>query len=345
MEVLKTPHSLQQSRRRVILCCFSEQEIERFWDGVQAPSIAGFGMNWVSPPACEEDWLGVLKSLRPEVILGAWKLPRIPDEFWQGCREFRYLCYFCGSVRERISRHFLEHGGIVTNWGKMAARTVAECALMLVLASLRRITRYAIVMHVERIWDRSEPMPASLFGKSVGVHGFGAVAQQFHSLLLPFGCKIEYWSDGVPDHVYAEQNAQKATSLEALFAGNDVLIEAEALNLRNHHSVTFDILNLLKPGSVFVNVGRGKVLAPNVIEMLATKRKDILIGLDVYDSEPLPADSPLRGLQHVTLLPHTAGPTTDQYAEIRKQALGFLESYLSGKSVPGICPETYDRMT
>ncbi len=344
MEVLEKTPSSQPSRQRVVVCCFSEQEIERFWDGAQQASVAGFGMHWVSPPVSAGDWLSLLKSLRPEVILGAWQLPRIPDEFLEEYREFRYLCYFCGSVRERISRRFLERGGIVTNWGELAARTVAECALMLILASLRRVTRYALEMHVDRVWDRSEPMPASLFGKSVGIHGFGTVARQLHSLLSPFGCRVEYWSAGVPDTVYAEHGAQTADSLEALFANNDVVVEVEALNSQTRHSVTAGILNLLKSGSVFVNVGRGNVLAPHAIEILAA-RGDVLIGLDVYDSEPLRADSPLRGAHHVMLLPHTAGPTTDQYAAIRKQALGYLEQYLSGQSVPNLSLEAYDRMT
>ncbi len=332
---------------REILCCFSRKEIDKFWDGMQPSSIAGLRLNWEAPPHDAGEWLALLQELQPEVILGAWQLPRIPDEFLQSNRGFRYLCYFCGSVRAKISRSFLEQGGIVTNWGGGAARTVAECALMLVLGSLRRVTRYALDMHVKLVWrdDRCEPFPASLFGKSVGIHGFGEVARWLRILLSPFGCRIEYYSKGVPSEVYEKYGASAVESLDSLFAGNDVVIEAEALTPETRHRVDAETLGLLKPGAVFVNVGRGEVLAPGAIERLAA-RGDVAIGLDVYDSEPLPRNSPLRGMSHVTLLPHIAGPTVDQYAAIRLQSLESLKCYLAGKPVPhSLRPEVYDRMT
>lgn len=288
----------------------------------------------------------ILNDLKPDVIAGAWRMPMIPEEFFEQHPTFRYLCYFCGSVRGKISRGFIEKGGLVTNWGDLAAKSVAECALTLALGSLRRTSRYALEMHVDRSWlGLGNPPPLSLAGRKVGIHGFGAVARALLPMLAPFTNKISVWSEGVPPEMIARHGVRQAKGLEALFSENEVVIEAEALNEKTAGSVSWDILRRMPSGGVFVNVGRGAVLAPGAIDSLAA-RGDVAIGLDVYDHEPLPASSPLRGARHVTLLPHTAGPTVDHYPLIREKALGFIADFLQGvRPAEAMTVEVYDRQT
>lgn len=339
------PVSADASKR--VLICLSEPEMKAFWEGESLPgSREGIEVLAVSPPKEEAEWRALLLEARPSAIVGAWSLPKIPDDLWRAVPEFRYLCYLCGSVRYKISRRFIDEGGMVSNWGNLAARTVAECALMLVLACLRRTTRYAFEMHVEKCWRGfGEPPPQSLFERRVGIHGFGAVARALANLLAPFGCRIEFWSDGVAPQVMESHGLLPAPGLAELFAGNDVVIEAEALTPNTEHSVTAEHLLAMKPGSVFVNVGRGSVLAPGAIEALAARR-DVAIGLDVYDVEPLPFSSPLRGENHITLLPHTAGPTLDQYRAIRLRLMQNLATFLRGETPAGLIDAAqYERMT
>lgn len=330
-----------------VLFCLSESEIKAFLEGEPLPAFPnGIDVCSISPPTDDAQWRSLLLKLRPTVIVGAWSLPTIPDDLWRALPEFRYLCYLCGSVRQKISRRFIDEGGMVTNWGDLAARTVAECALMLVLACLRRTTRYAFEMHVEKSWHGfGEPPPQSLFGRRVGIHGFGSVARALANLLAPFGCRLEFWSDGVAPEIIKSYGLLPSPGLAELFAGNDVVIEAEAWTPKTEHSVTADCLLAMKPGSVFVNVGRGCVLAPGAIEALAVRR-DVSIGLDVYDVEPLPSSSPLRGENHITLLPHTAGPTLDQYRAIRLHQMLNLDTFLRGEAPAGLIDAAqYERMT
>lgn len=336
--------------RKSILLCFSEEERERFWGEADFPSELAerfdLGVSWLRTPLAAGEWERTLLELRPEVILGAWSLPPLAPELLARLPEFRYLCYFCGAIRAKVPREFIVAGGLVTNWGGLAALTVAECALALVLAAARRVTRYAFELHADRRWSGlGSPAPVSLHGRRVGIHGLGAVARHCLRLLRPFEVEVECWSGGVPDAVYAQAGVRKAAGLEALIARNDIVIEAEALTPKTEGSVTREMLCRMKPGSIFVNVGRGSVLARGAVEALA-ERGDVAIGLDVYSDYPLPADSPLLGLRHVTLTPHTAGPTLDQYADIRRQSLASLERFLSGQDLPeAIDAAAYDRMT
>jgi phosphoglycerate dehydrogenase-like enzyme len=151
----------------------------------------------------------------------------------------------------------------------------------------------------------------------------------------------------VPDTLLAEHGVERSGSLEDLFSGSDVIIELAAYSPKNHHIVTEKLLRSIRPGGVFVNIGRGAVVDEAALVRVARERADDLqVALDVYETEPLPKDSPLRGLPNVALLPHIAGPTKDRRRDSTALALDNLEKFVRGEEIPGlITPEIYDRST
>lgn len=299
-----------------------------------------------SPPAQVAEWESLFVETQPEILLGGWAMPPLTSEILRQCPRLRYICYVAGSVRNKVPRDFLERGGILSNWGNVAAPTVAECALMLALMGLRQATRFALELHGDRIWrNPSGASPLSLYRRRVGIHGFGHVTRALLPLLRPFEAHIEAWSDPVPAEVFSASGVRQAKSLAALYRENDVVIVTEALTPQTRNSVDRDILGGLRPGSVLVNVARGAIIEESSLIELA-RQGEVQIGLDVYPREPLPTDSPLRGLRNVTLLPHTAGPTVDWYPICGRRALGNLESYLEGKQPPdALSLERYDLST
>lgn len=101
----------------------------------------------------------------------------------------------------------------------------------------------------------------------------------------------------------------------------------------------------MKPDSCFVNIGRGAVVDERALETIA-KEKLIQIALDVYEVEPLPKDSPLRGLENVTLMPHLGGPTVDYRKECGRFALENIKRYLNHNPIESLVSEAiYDRST
>lgn len=290
-----------------------------------------------------------LREVRPDALLCAWAFPPLPDDLEIGPPDgLRYVAYLAGSVRKLVPRQLLERGLAVTNWGNSVSRTVAECGLLLVLMAMRRASHWSVAMHRDAAWkDGLRTVTQSLFGRSVGIHGFGHIAQQMVPLLRPFGGDISAYSPSVPDDVFAGQGVRRATSLEELFASNDIVIELAAYSPKNHHLVTEKLLRSIRPGGVFVNIGRGAVVDESALARVAADRADDLqVALDVYENEPLPQDSPLRGLSNVALLPHIAGPTKDRRRDSTALALDNLERFLRGESMAGlITTEMYDRST
>ncbi|BET69246.1 hypothetical protein ASA1KI_41640 [Opitutales bacterium ASA1] len=288
------------------------------------------------------DLAALLAETRPDVLLACWKTPPLPDPLPP---ELRYVCYLCGSVRKLVSRAHVERGLVVTNWGGSISRIVAEWALFHILACLRRATYWTLAMHCDGAWKDERTETASLFGRRVGIHGFGSIARRLVGLLAPFDCTISVFAPDVDAATEREFGIQGVDSLDVLFADCDVVVEVAPLIPETTGCITEHHLRLLRPGSVFVNVGRGAVVDENALVRVAAEGR-VQFGLDVFTCEPLPVDHPLRGMANVSLTPHLAGPTTDRRRDAGAFALENLRAYAEGRPLQAvITPEVYDRST
>ena len=83
-----------------------------------------------------------------------------------------------------------------------------------------------------------------------------------------------------------------------------------------------------------------------LIRVARDRADDLQIGLDVYETEPLPKDSPLRGIPNIALLPHIAGPTKDRRQDTASFAIENLQRFLQGKPLESLITlEIFDRAT
>jgi len=289
-----------------------------------------------------EEFARVLRSCDPEILIACWKTPALPAALPP---RLRYVCYLTGSVRRIVSPAHLLQGLLLSNWGGSISRVVAEGALLHVLACLRRATAWSIGMHLRGAWKEENPETASLFGRRVGLHGFGPVARELVKLMRPFGVEIGVVAPDVTDETEREWMVRRAASLEALFAESDVVVEAAPLNRETFQAVKESHLRLLRPGSVFVNIGRADVVDEQALVRVAREGR-VQFGLDVFSVEPLPSDHPLRGLLNVSLTPHIAGPTSDRRRDAGAWALRNLRAYASGEPIAAqITAEDYESRT
>ncbi len=329
--------------------CLIASHSQWFFDQFLAPALAERD----DPPQVlrvdpQEGYPVLLEALRQhqgEILLTGWGSVPLPESLLDDCSHLKYLCHLTGEMRNVIPRSLIARGLLVTNWGDAISHIIAEAALYLVLSCLRRAVQCQMHMHLRQGWAEGAGLPRSLFGRRVGLHGFGNIARQFALLLAPFRCQVSAYSPPVPREIFDRYGVRREAQLERLFAENDVIVELEALTPQTAGMVDAGLLRRIPPGSVFVNVGRGKVVDQAALIELA-KGGQVAIGLDVYAEEPLEADSPLRGLENVFLTPHTAGPTPDSYPILGRYALDNVRAYFEGrplKSVVGLAE--YDRIT
>lgn len=278
-----------------------------------------------------ERFAQTLSRIDPEVVVGCWKTPSFPDTLPS---RLRYVCYLAGSVKRLNLKTHIERGLLLSNWGNSISAVVAEGALFQILSCLRRGPEWNIGMHQRGAWKDETTQTASLLGRKVGLHGFGKVARELVGLLRPFSAQVSVFAPDVTPAAERDWGVRRAASLDALFAENDVVVEVAPLIPETFRSVQERHLRLLRPGCVFVNVGRGDVVDEDALIRVAKEGK-VMFGLDVFSVEPLPPDHPLRGLLNVSLTPHLAGPTNDRRADAGAWALRNLRAYAAGQPLAG----------
>lgn len=209
-----------------------------------------------------------------------------------------------------------EQGVRVVDMSHASSYPTAEWALGLALVGLRNAGAFfrKMIAHeppytvpYERRsgpgYDRAE-----LSGKSVGMIGFGHLARRLTDLLRPFNVDIRAFDPYAP-RVLAE-------AYGILFAPLAMILAADVVFVLVPHTPGTEgmigeaELALLGPGSVFVNVSRGKVVDSDAL-IARLQRGDVIACLDVFDPEPVPLDSPIADLPNVFLSPHIAGVTEE----------------------------------
>lgn len=330
------------------LACLTGREVETFLPSGRMEEVKSL----LDPVRCvdplsldgEEAWFSLLSECNPTVLVAAWKTPKLPENLSEVAPGLKYVCYLPGSVRHFVPRSALENGLLVTNWSSSVSRTVSECALLMALACMRRVRFWTEEMHFNGGWKNDKTETLSLLGRRVGLHGLGLISQQLVELLKPFTRNISAFSPSVPDSIFQDLAVRRCASLEELFSQNDVIVELAALTEKTQGMVTESLLRMIPTNGSFVNVGRGAVVDEAALARVAGERPDLQIALDVYAVEPLPLDSPFRGMKNVLLLPHLAGPTTDRRRDAGDHGLKNIRRFLRGEDlIDPLDPSMYDR--
>jgi phosphoglycerate dehydrogenase-like enzyme len=329
---------------RCLLFALSSADRHRFLNGRSLEQEFGPGARWVDVAGIsKDDWQRLLIETAPEVLVSAWDTPQFPEELARSPDlSLRYVCHMAGGVRF-LPRSLLERGVLVSNWGSSASSSVAEHALLMTLGALRSLPLWRPLLSNMPSDRMAMLRTRTLRRKRVGLHGFGLIARQFVGMARPFEPDICAYSAGVPLELFECHGVRAAASLEELFKHSEVLIECEALTALTRGSVTAALLDLLPEDAVFVNVGRGAVVDEEALGRRALEGR-IRVALDVFEHEPLPADSAFLRTPNAMLSPHVAGPTDDTFALCGEFALSNLKRYFQGEKPEGlVTPEAYDR--
>lgn len=226
-----------------------------------------------------------------------------------------------------------QRGVLLMHTPTVLTETVADTMMALVLSSARRVVEVA-----ERVkageWQSS--IGADWFGidvhhKKLGILGMGriglALAQRAH---LGFSMPILY--NARKHHEEAEQRFDaQYCDLDTLLKESDFLCISLPLTEQTHHLIGREQLAKMKSSAVLINAGRGPVVDE---QALIDALKDGTLhaaGLDVFEQEPLPVDSPLLTLPNVVALPHIGSATHETRYGMAKDAVDNLIAALSGK--------------
>lgn len=215
----------------------------------------------------------------------------------------------------------------VTNAGEVFAPDVADYAVGLVVAVLRRVAATEAYLRRGR-WaaDGDYPLATKVSGKRVGIVGLGSIGGLVARRLAAFGCVIAYNSRSPK----ASAPYKFYPSVRELAAESDVLVLSCALTEETRRMVGREVMEALGKGGVLVNVGRGGLV--DEAELVRCLREGVLggAGLDVYENEPeVPPE--LWGMDNVVLSDHRAVITPESIQGVVDVVKANLDAFFSGK--------------
>lgn len=221
----------------------------------------------------------------------------------------------------------------VANTAGANARSVAEWAVGAAFA-LGRHLAWGDRSIRAGAWPQADLLarnPRELHTQRVGVLGYGAVGSEAARLFTALGCPVSYWSRRRREDAVAEYR-----ELDDLLAGSDILVVALPLTPQTKDLLGPERLALLPQGALLVNVARGGIAPDRAV--LAALDSGRLGGaaLDVFESEPPPADHPLRAHQNVLLSPHVAGATGQAQLNIISLVRDNIQAAVAGRAVRNV---------
>ena len=192
-------------------------------------------------------------------------------------------------------------GIAVSNTPAVSAVAVAEHAISLMFAVARQTVNIdAAVRRGE--WPRA--MVQQLHGKTLGVIGTGAIGREVARLGAGIGMHVIAWS-------FNQRGDYTWVTLEELFRRADVVSVHVRQSPETIGMIRAEHFAMMKPGAIFINTARGRIVVEHDLVEALRSTRIAGAGLDVFETEPLPADSPLRLLPNVVLTPHAAGITRE----------------------------------
>ena len=217
-----------------------------------------------------------------------------------------------------------ERGIAVAHTG-YEARSTIEMTWALILASVRQVASENAHLRAGG-WQLT--VGDSVHGKTLGVLGLGNIGAEVARIGLAFGMNVIAWSQNLTADK-AQACGARLVSREELFRSADILTIHLVLSQRTKGLVGAAELRAMKPTARLINTSRGSIVhEPALIEVLREHR---IAGaaLDVFDTEPLPADHPFRSLDNVLATPHLGFVERELYQRFYGETVKNIVQWLT----------------
>jgi phosphoglycerate dehydrogenase-like enzyme len=236
-----------------------------------------------------------------------------PEQF-AAARGLRWIHAPSAAVHHLLFPELVNSDVVITNSREVHGPVVAEHVLALIFALAKKIPQ-AAVFQQKHIWGQEEiwklgAHPREIAGATLGLIGVGSIGSRVAQMASALGMRViavrEHVEKGKPGGVEA---VFPPTALDEVLKQSDYVVLAAPLIAATNGLINADRLAVMKPEACLINVGRGaQVDEAALVDVLRTRR---IAGaaLDVFEREPLPADSPLWGVENLLITPHTAGLT------------------------------------
>jgi len=229
----------------------------------------------------------------------------------------------------------------VANNGGANSISVAEHTMMLMLSVTKKLAwqHNNVVAGRWRVGDFSETRLYELAGKTLGIVGLGNIGKKVARRAQAFDMRVQYY-----DIVRLTEDQEDALNVRfvlfsELLRTSDVVSLHVPLTDLTRNMMSADEFALMKPGAFLINTCRGPVVDELALEKSLRVEHLAGAGLDVMFDEPPPAGHPLFSLPSVTITPHMAGPTWENWARAFRNAFDNIQRVAAGGKPRWVIPE------
>jgi D-3-phosphoglycerate dehydrogenase len=223
-----------------------------------------------------------------------------------------------GKVSGHIDLDAAAELGISIVEGVGDATAPAELTWALIMAASRRLPQYLANLK-DGLWQTVSTEPEQnvlgtvLKGKTLGIWGYGRIGRLVAGYGRAFGMTVMVWGSAASRAAAAADGCQAATSKELFFSESDIISVHLRLNKETEGIVTEADLARMKNTALFVNTSRAELVQSGALERGLRQNHPGYASIDVFESEPLPVDSPLLRLPNLLASPHLGYVTSESY--------------------------------
>jgi len=269
----------------------------------------------------DEDLANHIKDSEIVVIRSATKLTK---EVLDKAEQLKIIAR-CGVGIDNVDLDFAKSKNIfVTNAPSANLISVVELTVALIISASRKLS--LADSHLKKgEWNRSEFLGYELYGKTLGIVGFGKAGRLVADRMKSFGMSIVFYDPYVTDWNGSEESVE----LDDLLRTADVVSIHVIKTKDTENLISKDMLDLLKPSSIIVNTSRGGVLDEDYLFELLESEKIFGAGLDVFLNEPPENVDRYNGLNLVTT-PHIGASTNEAQLKAGLETVENIKKILAG---------------
>ncbi|MCK9572707.1 MAG: phosphoglycerate dehydrogenase, partial [Candidatus Omnitrophica bacterium] len=181
-------------------------------------------------------------------------------------------------------------------------------------------------------WKRSKFMGVELYGKTLGVVGFGRIGSEVAKRALAFGMKILAFDPFLSKEV-AESIGVEVADLKTVLKGSDYITVHTPLTDETKHMISTKEFAMMKKGVRLINCARGGIIDEAALAEAVKSGLVAGAALDVFETEPLSADSPLLKLDNVVTTPHLGASTQEAQINVAIEVAEIIRDALTGAGI------------
>lgn len=258
-------------------------------------------------------------------------LEKLPDLKYIGCLSTGFNVVDVEYCRE--------HGITVTNIPEYATFATAQMTIALLLEIANKAGHHSDLVH-EGVWTRGRDFCfwdgtlTELYGKTLGLFGFGKIASRVSRIASALGMKVlACRRSEITEEMRKADPQVTFTDEETLWKESDVISFHCPLTPATTGLVNAETISKMKDGVILINTSRGPVLDEAAVAKALKSGKVAALGADVVSVEPIREDNPLLTSPNTYLTPHIAWAPKETRLRLMDVAAGNLSSYLKGSPV------------